>query len=162
MSAALEMRAEIVMLARLLGRAPDELGYLAELDPDRLRATRRAVTDLLFAGDRAAFSRLAAGSRLEPDRQRELIGGAADRELWVPLLTIAAELDPDIQAAMIDLIAAADGEVLAALVRAVDEADSWERLAPLAASLPPDQVQRLTAEAGRLGLAARMAAITRA
>jgi hypothetical protein len=77
----------------------------------------------------------------------------------VPLLTIAAQLDPATQERMIDLVAEADDSVVEGLIRSVDAADSWEQLGDLAGGVPPDRLERLTAQAERLGLGERLTSV---
>jgi hypothetical protein len=66
MSVALETRAEIIKLARVLGTPADQLGYLERASPDDLRALREQATDKLFEGDRDRLHKLALASRLLP------------------------------------------------------------------------------------------------
>jgi hypothetical protein len=65
-STALETRAEIIKLARVLGTPADQLGYLERAAPDDLRALREQATDKLFEGDRDRLHKLALASRLLP------------------------------------------------------------------------------------------------
>jgi hypothetical protein len=66
MSVALETRAEIIKLARVLGTPSDQLGYLERASPEDLRALREQATDKLFEGDRDRLHKLALASRLLP------------------------------------------------------------------------------------------------
>jgi hypothetical protein len=66
MSAALETRAEIARLAKLLGAEPERFGYLSEVPAADLRRVRRLATDVLFDADREVLGRAGAGSRLLP------------------------------------------------------------------------------------------------
>jgi hypothetical protein len=66
MSTALETRAEIIKLARLLGTPADQLGYLERAAPEDLRALREQATDKLFEGDRDRLHKLALASRILP------------------------------------------------------------------------------------------------
>ena len=66
MSAALEAKAEVQKLARLLGTDPGELSYLEAVGPEGLREVRSSATDLIFDSDFAMMKRLAAGAKLLP------------------------------------------------------------------------------------------------
>jgi hypothetical protein len=115
---------------------------------------------LVPALDTDAQARVAAEvAALSPDRQAGLVAAASERDLWVPLLTIAAQLDPATQERMIDLVAEADDSVVEGLIRSVDAADSWEQLGDLAGGVPPDRLERLTAQAERLGLGERLTSV---
>jgi hypothetical protein len=63
---ALRSRAEILKLARLLGRAPEELEYLEGVPIADLRQLREQVTDVLFGAQSTALARLAAASKVLP------------------------------------------------------------------------------------------------
>jgi hypothetical protein len=65
-SEALENRAEIAKLARLLGRRSDQLAYLESVPAADLRALREQVTETLFNAGAGPLGRLAAASRLLP------------------------------------------------------------------------------------------------
>jgi hypothetical protein len=65
-STALETRAEIIKLARLLGTPADQLGYLEAAAPEDLRALREQATDRLFEGDQDRLHKLALASRILP------------------------------------------------------------------------------------------------
>lgn len=59
-------RAEVIKLARLLRREPEQLAYLERLDPPDIKLLREQVTDMLFEAHDATLQRLAAASRLLP------------------------------------------------------------------------------------------------
>jgi hypothetical protein len=136
----IEVRAELLKLARLLGRAPDELAYLEAVGPAELRALREQVTEALFDSHLGALNRLASASRLLPvavvAQMGEKVFGALlsaritglldpDRAVEVAarlpdgfLADVAVELDPRRASAMIaripaDRIAAVTRELLA-------------------------------------------------
>lgn len=92
-SQSLEVRAEILKLARLLGREPEEFSYLEPLTPRDLRQLREQVTEVLFDANLGALKRLAAASRLLPVA---LVAQMGER-VFGPLLSarIAGLLDPD-------------------------------------------------------------------
>lgn len=66
MSVALETRAEIVKLARVLGDPPEALTYLERVRPEDLRRLREQATNALFEGDRDRLHKLALVSRIIP------------------------------------------------------------------------------------------------
>lgn len=59
-----QVRAEVLKLARLLGRNADELAYLHRLRADDIRRLREQATDVLFEAERRRMQRLALASRL--------------------------------------------------------------------------------------------------
>jgi hypothetical protein len=61
-----EVRAEILKLARLVGRDPLQLEYLQQLPAAEIRQLREQITDMLFAVHGHAFTRLAAAGRILP------------------------------------------------------------------------------------------------
>lgn len=65
-SAALEARAEIVKLARLLRSDRESLAFLAKAPPADLRRFREQAMDALFEADRRKLERVAAASRRLP------------------------------------------------------------------------------------------------
>lgn len=66
MSTALETRAEVIKLARVLGTPADQLGYLERVGPEDLRALRERATDTLYEKDRERLHKLALASRILP------------------------------------------------------------------------------------------------
>ncbi|MEA2197856.1 MAG: hypothetical protein QOJ25_1907 [Solirubrobacteraceae bacterium] len=66
MTTALETRAEIIKLARVLGTPEDQLGYLERASPEDLRALRERATDTLFEKDHERLHKLALASRILP------------------------------------------------------------------------------------------------
>jgi hypothetical protein len=73
----LQAHAEVLKLARLLGREPGELAYLERLAPSDLRALRDSVTETLYDANGHALGRLAAASRLLPSGVTATIGQRA-------------------------------------------------------------------------------------
>ncbi len=88
----LATRAEILKLARVLRRDPDQLGYLDKVAPGDLRELREQVTEVLWSAQSQAFARLAAASRVLPIRVVAAIGERA----FGPVLAarISGLLDP--------------------------------------------------------------------
>jgi hypothetical protein len=62
----LQRRAEILKLARILERTPEELAYLEAVQLDDLRALREQTTDVLWSANSGTLNRLAAASKLLP------------------------------------------------------------------------------------------------
>jgi hypothetical protein len=62
----LEVRAEILKLARLLGRDPGQLDYLEPVPASEIRELREQITEMLFSAHGPAFTRLAAAGRILP------------------------------------------------------------------------------------------------
>lgn len=89
----LEVRAELLKLARLLGRAPDELAYLEALGVTELVSLREQVTETLFDSHLGALRRLASASRLLPVGVVAQLG----EKVFGPQLAarITGLLDPD-------------------------------------------------------------------
>jgi hypothetical protein len=89
----LQARAEVLKLARLLGRDPSTLEYLERLAPEDLRALREAITEALYDAHGGSLGRLAAASRLLPAGLTATIGQHA----FGPLLSarLAGMLDTD-------------------------------------------------------------------
>jgi hypothetical protein len=92
MSESLQTHAEILKLARLLGRDPAEFAYLEHIGGDDLRVLRDQVTDVLFDAHSAALRRMAVGSKVLPVGVVATIGQRA----FGPVMSarIAGLLDP--------------------------------------------------------------------
>jgi hypothetical protein len=91
-STALETRAEIIKLARVLAAPPEQLAYLERAAPKDLRTLREQATDALFEGDRDRLRKLALASRILPSA----IGATIARWALGPLLSarVTGLLDP--------------------------------------------------------------------
>ncbi len=63
---ALQARAEILKLARMLGRDPDQLAYLEQLSLEDLRSLREGLTEYLFNAHSNTLNGLAAAGKLLP------------------------------------------------------------------------------------------------
>lgn len=127
-SDALQARAEILKLARILEREPDQLAYLERLSLADLRELRDQATEVLWNANSATLKRLAAASRLLPAGLNATISERAfgalltarmaglleparavdvARKLPTPFLaSVAIELDPRRASAVISQIAA--------------------------------------------------------
>ncbi len=135
--------AEVLKLARLLGRDPGSLQYLCGAAPADLARLRQQVTDVLYEGDRQALKRIADAGKVLPVGLVATIGekvfGATlcarlsgvlepDRALQVAvrmppafLARIAAEMDPRRAIAVISRIPPELAEQAAAVMAAEGE-----------------------------------------
>jgi hypothetical protein len=94
MSEALEVRAELMKISRLLrADSSQELDYLESLGATELRQLRDQITDVLFDAHAGAVGRLVAASRLLPVSVVAQIG----ERVFGPSLSarVAGRLDPD-------------------------------------------------------------------
>jgi hypothetical protein len=130
----LQRRAEILKLARLLERDPDELAYLEPISLEELRALREQTTDVLWSANSHILNRLAAASKLLPSgltatiaqhafgpllsaRMTDLLepSRAVDIATKLPvgfLADIAVELDPRRASVVLELIPPAQVEAV--------------------------------------------------
>ena len=92
-------QAEVMKLARLLGREPDELAYLERLAPADLRALRDSVTETLYDAHGSSLARLAAASRLLPAGITATIGQRAFGALLSARLAGLLETDKAVEVA---------------------------------------------------------------
>ena len=132
----LQGHAEVLKLARLLGREPGELAYLEPLSPEDLRQLRDGVTEALYDGD-GSFGRLAAASRVLPTALTATIGQRA----FGPLLSarLAGLLDPG---RAVDVAAKLPPPFLADVATEMDP----RRASELIAGLSPELIAETTAE----------------
>jgi hypothetical protein len=98
LSEALEVRAEILKLARLLDRDEATLVHLEEVPAADIRVLRAQITDVLFTAHGPALSRLVLASKLLPVSVAATIGERA----FGPVLSarVAGLLEPDRAAEM--------------------------------------------------------------
>lgn len=84
--------AEVLRLARLLRRAPEDLSFLVDVDEVDLRVFREQVTDALFDAHTGVIRRLASAAKLLPAPVLAKIG----EKVFGPLLCarIAGQLEP--------------------------------------------------------------------
>lgn len=142
MSEKLQARAETLKLARLLGRDPQNLGFLAEVPVADLVALREQVTDVLFNAHDGVLTRLVAASRLLPTAVVAAIGERA----FGPMLSarVAGRLDPDRAVEMAGRLPTA---FLADVAVEIDP----RRASDLLARIPPRRVADITGELVRRG-----------
>ena len=88
-----EVQAEIVKLARLLQREPQQLSYLEHLSAEDLRALREQITEALFTAHEGALRGLVAASKLLPVGLVASLG----QSTFGPMLSarVAGLLEPD-------------------------------------------------------------------
>jgi hypothetical protein len=156
----IEVRAELLKLARLLGRAPDEFAYLEALGVGELRELREQVTETLFDSHLGALNRLASASRLLPvgvvAQMGEKVFGALlsaritglldpDRAVEVAarlpdgfLADVAVELDPRRASAM---IARMPAERIAAVTRELLTRGEFVTMGRFVGHLPDESLQ---------------------
>lgn len=135
-----QTRAEVMKLARLLGREPAELAYLERLAPADLRRLRDGVTELLYDADAAVLHRMAAASRLLP---AGVIATLAQRAFG-PLLSarLAGRLDLD---RAVDVAGRLPPDFLADTAGDLDP----RRASELVARLSPQLIGEVTRELAR-------------
>ncbi len=87
------IQAEILKLARLLQREPEQLAYLKQVPLNDLKTLRDQVTEALFTDHEAVLRRLAAASRLLP----VALVASLSENTFGPILSarIAGLLDPE-------------------------------------------------------------------
>lgn len=131
MSAALESRAQVLRLARLLDADPERLSGLEAAGPEALRRLRDQISDALFASGMAGLERAAALGGLLP---APLVSQLAQRALGPQLAArTAALLDAD---RAIDLAGHLPLAFLAELAVSIDP----RRLREVIASLPVERL----------------------
>jgi len=142
MSEALEVRAEILKLSRLLERDPAELEYLSSVSPRDLRALREQIVEMLFTEHGQALSRVAASSRALPVALVAKIGEWA----FGPVMSahVAALLDPDRAVQMADRLPT---PFLAEVAIEIDP----RRTTQLIARIPPHRIADISRELSRRG-----------
>jgi hypothetical protein len=133
----LHTHAEVLKLARLLGREPDQLDYLERLSPADLRQLRESVTVTLYDGDGGSLSRLAAASRVLPAGLTATISQRA----FGPLLSarLAGLLEPG---RAVDVASKLPPPFLADVAIELDP----RRASELIAGLSPQLIAAITAE----------------
>jgi hypothetical protein len=91
--------AEVMKLAQLLGREPDELAYLERLSTTDLQALRDSITETLYDANGGSLGRLAAASRLLPAGLTATIGQRAFGPLLSARLAGLLETDKAVEVA---------------------------------------------------------------
>jgi hypothetical protein len=134
---ALQARAEIVKLARMLEREPDSLAYLTAVPLADLRLLRGQITDVLWSADGGAIGKLAAAAKLLPTGLSATI---SERALG-PLISaqLAARLEPS---RAIDVAAKLSTTFLADVAIELDP----RRTSAVIAGIAPGRIGEITAE----------------
>lgn len=134
---ALQVRAEVLKLARILGRQPGTVTYLEQLPLQDLRLLRDQVTEVLWSADGHALSRLAAASRLLPAG----VSASISQRAFGPLLTarMAGLLEPG---RAVDVATRLPASFLADVAVELDP----RRASEVIAQIPPDQIAGVTRE----------------
>jgi len=132
---ALQTRAEILKLARMLEREPEELAYLDCVAVAEVRALREQISAALWSADNASLSRLAAASKLLPV---PIIATIAQRAFG-PLLAarMAERLDPS---RAVDVAGCLPIDFLADLAVELDP----RRAAEVLVRIEPDRIGAIT------------------
>jgi hypothetical protein len=139
-STSLEVRAEVLKLARLLGREPSSLAYLEQAEAAALAALREQVTEVLFASGDGVLRRLAQASRLLPVA---LVAQLAERSFG-PVLSARVAGLIDAQRA-VEMAGRLPVPFLADIAVELDP----RRAREVIAGIPPGQIAAITAELTR-------------
>lgn len=139
---ALQVRAEVLKLARLLDREPDEIAYLERLPVDDLRRLGDGVTSALYDAHDGSLRRLAAASRVLPSG----LTAAIAQRAFGPLLSarLAGLLDAD---RAIDVAGRLPPPFLADVAGELDP----RRASELIAGLSPKLIAQVTGELAARG-----------
>jgi hypothetical protein len=132
-----ETRAEVMKLARMLGREPDQLAYLEQLSLAELHELRDRVTEVLWSADGGTLKRLAAASKLLPTG----VSAAISERAFGPLLSarLAGLLEPS---RAVDVAAKLPPAFLADVAIELDP----RRASEVIANMPPDKISEVTRE----------------
>lgn len=132
--------AEILKLARLLGREPEQLVYLEAVAANDLRTLREQITETLFTAHEARLRRMAAASRLLPTG---LVASLGQSTFGAMLSArIAGLLDVD---RAVEIGGKMRTEFLADVAIELDP----RRASEVIAGIPPRQIHEITAELAR-------------
>jgi len=142
MSVALESRAEIFKIARLLELQPDELEYLDMVPPQALRKLRDQIIERFFGMDAGGIARIAEYSDLFPP---QLIA-AITREAVGPFLAarIAGLVDPH---TAVQVVKRLSPQFLADVASSIDP----RRAHDVIGAIPPDVALPVTEELAARG-----------
>jgi hypothetical protein len=136
------IRAEILKLARLLQRPPEQLAYLEPVPLKDLQALRAHVTETLFTENAGVLRRLAAASRLLPVA---LVASLSENSFG-PILSarIAGLLDPERADQVSQRLPTA---FVADIATELDP----RRAIDVIVRIPPDRIRDITLELARRG-----------
>jgi hypothetical protein len=134
---ALQARAEILKLARMLGRDPNALHYLESASLSDLRELRSQITEVLWSADGGFIAKVAAAAKLLPTTLSATIGERAFGPVFCARL--AARLEP---ARAIDVAAKLPTPFLADVAIEMDP----RRTSDVIAGMPPRRIGEITGE----------------
>jgi hypothetical protein len=133
----LQAHSEVVKLARLLGREPEQVKYLERLSLKDLRELRDRVTETLYDAHGASLRRLAVASKLLPPAVSATIGERA----FGPLLSarLTGLLEPG---RAVDVAGRLPPPFLADVAIELDP----RRASEVISRIPPEQISAITRE----------------
>jgi hypothetical protein len=134
---ALQARAEIRKLARMLGRGPEALAYLEGVPLADLRALRGQITDVLWDADGAAIDKVAAAAKLLPSA----VSATISERAFGPVLTaqLAGRLEPS---RAVDVAGKLSTDFLGDVAVELDP----RRTSAVIAGIPARRIGQITAE----------------
>jgi hypothetical protein len=132
-----QAHAEVLKLARMLQRQPDQLAYLEQLPLQTLRELRERITEVLWTAHDGALNRLAAASKLLPSG----ISATISERAFGPLLSarLAGLLDPE---RAVDVATKLSSPFLADVAIELDP----RRASEVISRIPPHQISEITRE----------------
>jgi hypothetical protein len=135
-----DVQPEILKLARLLGRDPQQLTYLEQVGAGELRALREQATEALFTAQEGALRRLVTASKLLPVGLVASLG----QSTFGPMLSarIAGLLEPD---RAVEIAAKMPTEFLAEVATELDP----RRASEVIAGIPAPRIFDITTELAR-------------
>ena len=134
---AAEAHAEVLKLARILQRQPDQLAYLESLSPEELRELRERVTEALWSDNNHMLGRIAAASKLLP----AAVSAAISERAFGAFVSarLAGLLDPG---RAVDVAAKLPPAFLADVAAELDP----RRASEVIARIPPERISEVTRE----------------
>lgn len=135
-----QVEAEIIKIAQLLHREPEEVGYLAQVRSADLRLLREQITEALFTAQEGALRKLVAASRLLPTGLVAALG----QTTFGPMLSarIAGLLEPE---RAVEIAAKMAAEFLAEVAIELDP----RRASAVIAGISAERIHEITVELTR-------------
>jgi hypothetical protein len=132
-----QVRAEVLKLARVLERRPEQVDYLEQLPLADLVALRERITEVLWNANGSALNRLASASKLLPS----VVSATISERAFGPLLSarLAALLDPE---RAVDVATKLSPPFLADVAIELDP----RRASEVISRIPPRQIAAITRE----------------
>jgi hypothetical protein len=132
-----QVHAEVLKLARMLERRPDQLSYLEQLPLEDLRELRERITEVLWNAHDGVLNRLATASKLLPSG----ISATISERAFGPLLSarLASLLDPE---RAVDVATKLSPPFLADVAIELDP----RRASEVIGRIPPGQISEITRE----------------